>query len=105
MEDLETIIQRLSDLGRESMIRRLIHIDAQAKKLARGAGSRAKHGTPQRIRAENALSLMHSLGQIIYFLRRRLRPDKATAEVLALCDMLADKLRAKDQWKGECHPD
>ena len=102
MDDLDTRIRQLSDLDRVSLIRALIRVDAQAEARTRGAGSRARLGTSARNRADNARNEMARLGRIIYFLRFR-SPLPGGDE--ALCEMLAEKLNAKGQWTGECHPE
>ena len=100
MEDLDTRIRALSDLERIPLIQELIRIDSGKQALAR-AGRRARRGTAERYRSEQARSDSDRLGQIIYFLRFRSPATNTSAEDLALCDMLADKLRAKGQWTGE----
>lgn len=101
MEDLHTSIWRLSDLDRVPLIEALIRMDATAQATARGRGSRARRGTMERYRVEQASDDSDTLGRIIYFLRFRSPATHATAADLALCDELAEKLRAKGQWQGE----
>lgn len=101
MEDLDSTIRRLSDLDRVSLIRALIRMDAEAQRIARGAGSRAKRFSMARNRAEEARDQTNRLGAIIYFLRFRSPASSATAADLKLCAMLAEKLQAKGQWTGE----
>jgi len=92
IEDLETRIQRLSDLDRATLIHALIWMDTVSQAQARkGRGQRA----------EQAQEDSDRLWRIIQFLRSRSPADSATAADLALCDMLAEKLQAKGQWEGE----
>lgn len=101
MEDLRERIRRLSDLGRIPLINALIGIDAQEQARASGRDRRARLGSTARNRAEEARSNSNRLGQIIYFLRFRSPATNTSAADLALCDELAEKLKAKGQWDGE----
>ena len=100
MEDLATRIQALSELARIPMLHELIRIDAVAQARTRG-GRRARLGTADRNRSETARWESNRLGQIIYFLRFRSPATNTSAEDMALCEMLAVKLRAKNDWTGE----
>ena len=82
------------------MIKELIRLDAQAQIRAR-SGVRAKRGTTARNRSDEARAETERLGRIIYFLRFRSPAATATAEDMALCNALAEKLQAKGQWTGE----
>jgi hypothetical protein len=104
VEDLNTRIQRLSDLDRGPLIDALIRIDAEMRDRPR-VGDRARLGSAERTRADDARSESDRLGRIIYFLRFQSPAFGATPEDLALCDLLAEKLKAKGQWEGECHPE
>jgi hypothetical protein len=100
MEDLDIRIRRLSDLDRVALVQELVRMDDVAAALARGA-TRAKRGSVARERAEQARADRARLGGIIYFLRFRSPATGATSEDRKLCEMLAEKLRAKGQWEGE----
>ena len=100
MEDLNTRIRQLSDLDRVPLINALIHMDAEMQARSR-TGRRARLLSTERIRADDARHASDRLGRIIYFLRFRTLAFGATSEDLALCDVLAEKLRAKGQWTGE----
>ena len=100
---LEDTLQAVANLDRLSMIRELIRIDADLQRIARGRGNRARTGTPERIRAENARHDSGRLGAFIYFLRFRTMADSTNDGDRVLCLMLAEKLEAKGQWAGECH--
>ena len=98
MEDLDTRIRRLSDLDRVSLIRALIGMDANAERITHSAGSRARSGTADRNRADAARDDINRLGAIIYFLRFRFPLPERDRD---LCEMLARKLEAKGDWKGD----
>jgi hypothetical protein len=100
MEDLTTRLTALSDLGRLPMIETFIRIDAEARARAR-KGNRAKLGSADRNRSELAREESDRLGQIIYFLRFRTQATNTRSEDEALCDMLARKLQAKNDWISE----
>ena|SRR5438132_2987112 len=100
MDDLASRIQALSDLARIPMIEALIRIDAGTQARARRR-SRARLGTLDRDRSETARSESGRLGQIIYFLRFRSPATGTGAVDMALCEMLARKLQAKNDWTGE----
>jgi hypothetical protein len=100
MEDLDTRILALSDLDRRPLIEALIRIDAQMQSRAR-SGQRAKQGSPERYRADEARSDSDRLGCIIYFLRFRSSASGATAKDMTFCKILEEKLRLKNQWTGE----
>ncbi len=99
LPDLSERIRYLSDLDRVQMIDALIRIDAQMQAIAR-SGRSGKRFSQVRLRAEEARSQVGRLGCIIYFLRFRTPATGRTNDDLMLCDMLAEKLRAKDQWEG-----
>jgi hypothetical protein len=100
LPNLSERVRRLSNLDRVQIIDALIGIDAQMQAIAR-RGTRAKRDSPARYRADEALSQVGRLGRIIYFLRFRTPATGITDDDLILCDMLAEKLRAKGQWEGE----
>lgn len=102
MEDLATRIEAPSDLPRVPMLQELIRIDAAAQTRAgRSRGRRAKLGTADRNRSETAQWESNRLGQIIYFVRFRSPATNTSAEDMTLCETLAMKLRAKNDWTGE----
>jgi len=101
MEDLRERILRLSDLDRVALIEALVRMDDQQRAIARGAGSRARLGSIERNRAEEAQSNCNRLGKILYFLRHRSPTFDTSTEDAALCDTLAERFRAKGQWTGE----
>jgi hypothetical protein len=101
MQDLDDRIRALSELDRIPLIQALIRIDSQLQPQAGGSGRRAKRGSMERYRAEEARAESDRLGRIIYFLRFRSPATAATAADSLLCEMLAEKLRAKGQWAGE----
>jgi len=98
---LEDRIHAVANLDRVSMIRELIRIDAEMQRIAQGCGHRARRGTSERIRAENARHDSGRLGAFIYFLRFRTMADSANEADRVLCLMLAEKLKAKGQWVGQ----
>lgn len=100
LPDLSERIRYLSDLDRIQLIDALIRIDAQMQAIAR-KGRNAKRDSPSRYHAEEARAQVARLGRIIYFLRFRSPATGATDDDFMLCNMLAEKLRAKGQWEGE----
>jgi hypothetical protein len=100
MEDLAARLRALSDLGRVSLIGELIRIDTSAQSRAR-KGQRARLGSVDRNRSETALWESDRLGRFIYFLRFRTPATNTSGEDMALCDMIARKLQAKNDWTGE----
>lgn len=99
-QPLDARILALADLDRVPLIEKLITLDTQARARAR-PGRRAAHGTPARLRADEALAESDRLGRIIYFLRVRNLAARSTSKDEALCNALAEKLTAKGQWAGE----
>jgi hypothetical protein len=97
MEDLDTRIRRLSDLDRRALVDALIRIDAEAQKRAR-RGRRARIGTRDRERSNEARYDMARPGAIIHFLRFRTHLPERDA---ALCQFLEEKLFSKGQWTGD----
>jgi hypothetical protein len=100
MEDLDARIRALSALDRVPMIKALIQIDSEAQSQSR-TGRRAKRGSVDRNRAEEAAAESARLGRIIYFLRFRSLATNTSARDEELCAMLAGTLQAKGQWTGE----
>ena len=100
MEDLRERIWRLSGLDRVALINALIEIDAREEAKAHGAGARAKRGSVQRNRAEEARDNCDRLGKVIYFVRMRTLASGTSAGDEVLCRKLAEKLQTKDQWDG-----
>lgn len=98
--DFDERVRRLIGLDRIPLIHALIDADAQMEALAR-AGARAKRGTVACYRAEEARDQVARFGRLIHFLRFRMQATGATVADLELCDMLAEKLRAKGQREGE----
>jgi hypothetical protein len=100
MRNVNDIVRTNSELDRIPMIEALICADSDARSLAqRGRSAKRYSGLWQR--AEEAASHTARFGRIIYFLRFRSPASGATAEDLELCEMLAQKLEAKGQWRGE----
>ena len=97
---LDARILALAELDRVPLIEKLIALDAQARARAR-IGRRAAHGTPTRMRADEALAESERLGRITSFLRVRNFATSSTPKDEALCSTLAEKLTAKGQWAGE----
>jgi hypothetical protein len=97
---LDARILALAELDRVPLIEKLIALDAQARARAR-IGRRAAHGTPTRMRADEALAESERLGRITYFLRVRDFASSTTPKYQVLCNVLAEKLTAKGQWAGK----
>jgi hypothetical protein len=99
MNDFDEFIRSLAHLNRSEMIDRLIAADASANSIARAA-SWSKRGTAAYHQAEDAKLQVERLGRIIYFLRFRNIVEGCSAEDLMLCNLLAERLKGKGQWRG-----
>jgi hypothetical protein len=95
MQDLDERIRALRGLDRLSLIRALTRIDAQLQQQAR-MGRRAKRGSNERDRAEQAKGGCDRLGRMIYFLRFRSPATDATDEDMALCINLWNGFEQED---------
>jgi len=105
MADLDDFIRSsIADYSREEMIKALERKGDEVDLKMRSARSRA-----QRIRRGMAKAQLHSrestastdvdkIERILFFLRVQRFADGATDDERALCDYLAEKLRAKNEW-------
>ena len=100
MEDLDARITHLSDLGRRELIDSLVRMAGQMDHRVRH-GARARIGTAERIRSDNARDERDRIGRILFFLRHRVPATGATAQDASVCQMLAEKLHSKGHWTGE----
>lgn len=101
MQDLKARINAHLELDRSALIAALIRMDSQAQAQAKGSGQRAKQGTTERNRAEQARDDSERLGRIIYFLRFRALATNTPEADSMLCTTLAQELEAKGQWTGD----
>ena len=87
------------DLG--EIIKALVAADKRAAGVWQ-AGRRTKRDSPAtKRRSEDARHQVDRFERVIFFLRFHSLATTATAADVALCDMLAEKLKAKGQWTSE----
>jgi hypothetical protein len=84
MRDIDELVRSLANEDRKTIIKRLVEAADRVQKRSPEAQERSER-----------------YGRILFFLRQRMHSDTATAADRELCDMLAERLRAKGQWKGE----
>ena len=97
---------KVAGTDRAPLIQALIRIDAEKLRtvLEDGPSAAAWSATWLKKRGTRATGWVR-LSTLNYFLRFRSPAMGTTDADLAWCDMLAEKLRAKGQWTGECHPE
>lgn len=85
MQNIDELVRSLANEDRKTIVKRLTEADDRINR-----------------RSLDAQKQSERFGRILFFLRRRMHSDSATIMDRELCDMLAEKLRAKGQWSGEC---
>ncbi len=99
MQDFDKFVRSLADKDLEEIIKAIKREDAMAQNIAK-LGHRAKRGSSERFRAEEAQDRSGRCGRILSFLEYNTRSTSATPADDNLCLMIKEKLLAKGQWPG-----